>query len=447
MASPCARRIFSPFADGLLAHEGRQDRLAAALVGFGDGLGRLGDLGHDLRRQHDDDRAHVRIVGHGVDCQRVAVGHGVAQHVHRVGDAGGRRQARPELVLCFYRQRGQLQAGALHRVGGHDARPAGVGDDGHGIGGRQRLAGEGHGHVEQVLHRAGAQHAGLLERGLVGPLRAGQGAGVAGDRPAAGLGRAGLDRDDRGVLADLAGDLDKAAAVGDAFQIGGDDLAVGIVAPHLQEVDLVQVGLVAQADEATEADVVGQGHVEDAGAQRARLRHEGDPALHRHAEGETGLQRRVGVDDAQAVRADHAYAVAPDDGDQFFLHRHALRSHLTEAGRDCDHALDALLAALLDNACNEFGGNHNHGQVDRAGDVEHAGIGLFAQDLVGLGVDRVDLAGKAMLEHVEEHGIAQLRWVRAGADDGYGARIEELVQVERAIGRCHAHVPQTCAGY
>ena len=199
-----------------------------------------------------------------------------------------------------------MQAGAFDRVGGHDARTAGVGDDGDGIGCRKRLAGEGHGHVEEILHRSRSEHAGLLERGLVGPFRAGQGAGVAGNRPAAGLGRAGLDRDDRGVLADLAGDLDKAAAVGDAFEIGGDDLAVGVVAPHLQEVDLVQVGLVAQADEAAEADVVGQGHVEDAGAQRAGLRHEGDPALHRHAEGETGLQRRVGIDDAQAVWADHA---------------------------------------------------------------------------------------------------------------------------------------------
>jgi hypothetical protein len=41
--------------------------------------------------------------------------------------------------------------------------------------------------------------------------------------------------------------------IGNAFQIGGDDLAVGIVAPHLQEVDLVEVGLVAQADKAAEA--------------------------------------------------------------------------------------------------------------------------------------------------------------------------------------------------
>ncbi len=147
------------------------------------------------------------------------------------------------------------------------------------------------------------------------------------------------------------------------------------------------------------------------------------------------LQRRVGIDDAQAVWADHAHAIPLDDGDQLFLHRHALRSDLAEAGGDRDHAFDALLAALLDNAGNVLGGNYNHGQVDRAGHIEHAGVGFFAQNFAGLGVDRVDVAGEAMFEHVEEHGMAQLRWVRAGADDGDRTRIEELVQIEGAIGK------------
>ena len=66
----------------------------------------------------------------------------------------------------------------LHRVGGHDARAAGVGDDGHAVALGQGLHGEGGGVVEQGLEGLGADDAGALEGGAVGDVGAGQGARV-----------------------------------------------------------------------------------------------------------------------------------------------------------------------------------------------------------------------------------------------------------------------------
>ena len=243
---------------------------------------------------------------------------------------------------------------------------------------QQRLAGERLGVVEQILHRAGADDAALLESGIVGRFGAGQRAGVRGDRLRAGAGRARLDGDDRLVAGDLAGHADELRPVGDAFQVAHDRPRLGVLGPGLHQVDLVDVGLVADAVEAGEADALAQRHVEDGGAQRARLRHEGDLAAVGHAGGKRGVQLADGVDDAQHVRADHPHAVAPADVDDLLLQRLALRAHLAEAGGDDHRALQAALAALLHHAGHGLVGHQDHGQVHGIGALQHDWVGLVA---------------------------------------------------------------------
>ena len=249
--------------------------------------------------------------------------------------------------------------------------PPGVGDDGHRVVFGYGLAGKGLGVVEQVLHRAGAHNAHLLEGRVVGLLRAGQRAGVRGGRPRAGAGGARLDGHHRLLPGDLARHLHELGPVGNAFQVAHDHVGLGVFGPGAQEVDLVQVGLVADAVEAREADALAQRHVQDGGAQRARLRHEGDAALARHAGGEGGVEAGHGVDDAQHVGAHDAHVVAPGIFQQLLFQRPAFAAHFAEARRDDHRAGDALLAALFDDAGHGLGRHQHHGQVHRAGDVAH----------------------------------------------------------------------------
>ena len=110
--------------DGHVAHEGGKAGLLVLLRELAQQPRRLGDLGGGLRGEHHQHNAHVGVAQRRFDGQRIAVGRGVAQHVDGVHHAGGGGQRRAEPLLHLGRQRGQVHADALHRVGGHDARAA-----------------------------------------------------------------------------------------------------------------------------------------------------------------------------------------------------------------------------------------------------------------------------------------------------------------------------------
>ena len=284
--------------------------------------------------------------------------------------------------------------------------------DGDAIAFQERLAGERLGVVEQVLHRAGADDAALLERRVVGRLGAGQRAGVRGDRLRAGAGRARLDRDDRLVAGDLAGDADELRPVADPFQIGHDGPRFGILGPGFHQVQLVDVGLVADAVEPREADALAHRQVEDRGAERARLRHEGDPAAVGHAGRERCVELEHRVDDAQHVGAHHPHPIAVADFDDLLFERAALGADFAEAGRDDDRALEPALAALFHHRGHRFVRHQDHGQIHRIGAIQHRWVRLQPQNVGGRRVDRIDATLVAISHDVVKNLITQL--VRAG---------------------------------
>ena len=97
----------------------------------------------------------------------------------------------------------QLEAVRLAGVGEQDAGAAGVGDDTDARAGGYRLRREQGGDVEQLLERAGADHAGLIEEGVDGDVEAGQRRGVARRGARAGRRAARLHRHDRLVARHL----------------------------------------------------------------------------------------------------------------------------------------------------------------------------------------------------------------------------------------------------
>ena len=52
--------------------------------------------------------------------------------------------------------------------------------------------------------------------------------------------------------------------------------------------------------------------------------------------------------------------------------------------------------ALIDDGKNVFGIDDNDGQIHGTFDLFNGGVGLKAADGVGLGIDRVQIAGKAV---------------------------------------------------
>ena len=92
---------------------------------------------------------------------------------------------------------------------------------------------------------------------------------------------------------------------------------------------------------------------------------------------------------------------------------------LGEAGRDQDRAGHALRADLLQRRGHELGRDGEHRDVDLAGHVRDALVRLAAEDLVGLGVHRVDLARVAAVDEVPHHRVADLALLVGGADHGH----------------------------
>ena len=107
------------------------------------------------------------------------------------------------------------------------------------------------------------------------------------------------------------------------------------------EVDLVQVRLVPQADELGEADLVPQGPVENGDAQRAGLGKEGDPALRQHASREGGVHIVACVDQAEAVGAEDADAPFSGDVLDPLLQERSFGARFLEPGAQDHRRFDA----------------------------------------------------------------------------------------------------------
>ncbi len=132
-------------------------------------------------------------------------------------------------------------------------------------------------------------------------------------RPGACLAGAGLENDDGGPARGFAHDLQELLPVDDIFKVAEHDLAVVVVRRVTDEVNFVEIRLVAQADEFAETDAFSQAPVEDRQAQGPALGEKRDLALEREVLGEGGVERSVRVYHAEAVGPDHAHPVAPAD--------------------------------------------------------------------------------------------------------------------------------------
>ena len=140
---------------------------------------------------------------------------------------------------------------------------------------------------------------------------------------------------------------------------------------------------------------------------------------------ERGAEVGPGIVEAVDVRPHQADVVLLADLDDLGLQFG--RPGFGKARRNQDGAGNFLLAAFDQRAGNELRRDRKHRGVDHAGHVLDALVGLVAQDLRGLGVDRIDLALVAAIDQILHHGVADLAVLGRGADHRNALRLHDAV--------------------
>jgi len=217
----------------------------------------------------------VRI---GEQCRksaRIAVGIGIADDVDRVGARPGRRHQPIERRYRRRRELGESAAFVRERVACENAEAAAVGQDGEPVAADRAQRREALDSVEQLFEAEDAQHAGAPEGRVIDRIRAGERAGVGGDRSGAHRKAAGLHDDHRLAAGGDSRRRHEFSRRGDRFDIKQDRAGILVGRQEIEHVADIDVRHLAERHEIGKADLPGTRPVDHRGQDRAGLRQEG----------------------------------------------------------------------------------------------------------------------------------------------------------------------------
>ena len=220
----------------------------------------------------------------------------------------------------------------------------------------------------------------------------------------------------------------------------------GSSAQYLQKIVARHVRLVADGDEARDADLEALRVVEDGEPERSALRRHRNGSRRRRDRGKRGVQAdsRVRVQQAHAVWTDQAAARQSNAFHQLALARAPLLSTFTESRADDADRANALGDARIDRVQDRRRRYHDDREIDRAWHVFDRRIGVDAVDLCGVRMNGGERTGEAGRDQVVENLRADLAALAVGADDHDRARLEKglhrrrggCVRAERRLA-CH----------
>ena len=395
---------------GRLAQPVGQDRLARTLTGHGGARRRQRDhpLGDHVRgRQrggavHHQHRIDLRIVEQRGDRSLIAVGVGVADHVHRVGVRPGGRQGGVERGHADVRQRRQPDAALRQRVHRQHPGAAAVGDDAQTVGAQRRHPRQRLGGGEQALQRLDPQHARAAEGGFIDRVGPGQRPGMRGRR----LGRrrraACLDHDHRFYARAGAGGGHELSRVGDLLQIHDHRVGGPVGGEVVEHVAHVHVRHVAQRGDHGKADAARRRPVEHRGDDGARLRQQRQIARRGGDVGETCVQPDIGRLKPDAVRPQHAQQM----GLRRVQHRLPQPVLARQPRRDHHRRPRAFGAKFTDEARHAVRRRDDHAEVGRRGQIGDACVAGMVLDGVVFRVDQMNVALEAAVQQLGHHGMA-----------------------------------------
>ena len=347
---PCVEQILGGLLDLDVAGERGDDRLVDALR-----LHLVDDLDHELREHHrrrddrvpvaEDQRVDARILEAEADRVLVGLRRLAAGDVDRIAGGAERRDELAERRVEIGRHRHQREPVVDARVRQQHARAARAGDDDDVL--ALRRGQHGNRRARTRADRA-APRARItpdcLQHVLVDLVVAGERAGVRARRARAHARAAGLQHDDRLLLRHALRDLGERAAVLQVLAVLRDDVRVLVLLEEREQIVLVDVGLVAEADDRRHAHLGRAREADDRHADAARLRRQRRVALDVVRRAERRAEVLPRVVEAVDVGAHQAHVVLAPDRLDLLLARDV--AGLGEAGRDQHGAGNLLLAAL-----------------------------------------------------------------------------------------------------
>ena len=207
--------------------------------------------------------------------------------------------------------------------------------------------------------------------------------------------------------------------------------AARVVGPVLEEVVRRDVRAVAERDEGGDPEPPRGGVAEQREPERAGLRRQREAAPPRVdlAEQRVQVDRRVGVDEADAVRPDEAHAAGPRRREQRLLALAALGLvGVREAGRDDEHAAGARVGGLddrVEHLGRRDGHEHELGRVGELADRRHRAD--RGHDPAAA-THRRRHAGEPARDDRPQQLAADAALARRGADDSDGRGREHRAQ-------------------
>ncbi len=193
-------------------------------------------------------------------------------------------------------------------------------------------------------------------------------------------GRATALEDEYGLsLRRVAQRLEETPSVAQTFDVGGDNVGIGVARKMIEEVGLVEVEGVAVADDLAEAKAAAPTPAGDAEGVAAALTEEADIA---------GFVGDVGVEGDALLRIVQAHAVRPYDPNprlarataQLLLRLDAVgAARLAETGREEVDELRSLCFRAFYQVERGAGGNGGDDEVDRPGYVLQTRVRLQAE--------------------------------------------------------------------
>ena len=278
-----------------------------------------------------------------------------------------------------------------------------------------------------------------VENVVVGRERA----GMRGRRLDAVLGAARLEHDDRRALAHLACLVEERARIADALDIETDHLGGRIVGDVMQEIELVDVDLVADVDALADRqplDLPGHDVEHERAGENAGLGEERNAArLPARKIDEAAHHADFGIDHADGVRAGEQQAGRPRDLAQPLLVGATLRARLGKSGGDDAGRARIGRHALLDGVVDVLLRQHDVDEIDLLRHVGQRRVGLDPHDLRRGTVDRIKRTVKFALGQIVEQHAARFGRIGRCADHRNGTRRYKRRDVshERLLGTKH----------
>ena len=216
--------------------------------------------------------------------------------------------------------------------------------------------------------------------------------------------------------------------VGDALQVADDDLGLVVVGESREEVDLVEVGLVADAEQGRQAQLARRRPVEDGRAQGARLREHRDAACLGHVVGERSVHLVVRVEQTETVGAHEAGAGGTAESGDLALERRAILVDLFEARGDNDDGLGLRLEGADDGSLDGGGRHADDAHVDGLAILVEACVELLSHELAAGRVDGHDFALESSLDEVGYDRVTDLARGAGCPHDRYALWIQEKLK-------------------